>query len=54
VLLDGHWVALVERARKRIADAGLSVPVAKAFSEKAHGVERFLQELESDPTTIAG
>jgi hypothetical protein len=46
VLLDGHWATQVEQARKRITDGGLSFPMAKVFSEKAHGIERFLQEIE--------
>lgn len=47
VLLDGHWATQVEQARKRIADGGLSFPMAKVFSEKGDGLKRFLQELES-------
>ena len=46
VLLDGHWATQVERARKRIQDGGASFPIAKVFSEKENGMEKFLQELE--------
>jgi len=46
VLLDGHWATQVEQAKKRIIDGGLSVPMAKVFSEKNDGIERFLQEIE--------
>ena len=53
VLLDKHWVTLVDRARSRIEKAGLSFPVATVFSEKANGVDRFLQTLES-PTPSPG
>jgi hypothetical protein len=47
VLLDGHWATQVERAKKRITDGGLSFSMAKTFSGKANGMEKFLQELES-------
>lgn len=47
VLLDGHWAEQVERARRRIAEGGLSFPVAAVFSERANGIEKFLQSLES-------
>jgi len=47
VLLDGHWATQVEQAQKRISDRGMSFPIAKVFSEKANGMEKFLQELES-------
>lgn len=45
-LLDTHWAIQVEQARKRITCGGLSFPVAKVFSEKNDGIERFLQEIE--------
>jgi hypothetical protein len=51
VLLDAHWATQVERARKRIAEARMSFPMAKVFSERANGIERFLKELESGCTS---
>jgi hypothetical protein len=47
VLLDGHWATQVERARKRIQEGGLSFPMAKVYSERANGIEKFFLELES-------
>lgn len=48
VLLDKHWETQVEKARKRIRDAGMLFPMARIFSEKNDGIERFLCRLESD------
>jgi hypothetical protein len=47
VLLDGHWENQVKRAEARISGRGRSIPMAKVFSEKKSGLERFLTELES-------
>jgi hypothetical protein len=47
VLLDKHWETQVERARSRLNGASISVPIARVFSGKANGVDRFLSELES-------
>ena len=48
VLLDKHWEAQVGRVRSRLEAAGLPVPIARVFSGKANGVDRFLGELESN------
>lgn len=45
VLLDNDWRTQVEKARGRIATAGMTFPVAKVFS--ANSIEDFLRELES-------
>ena len=45
VLLDSHWRTQVEIAKRRIAAAGMTFPMAKVFS--APGIEDFLRELES-------
>ncbi len=50
VLLDGHWATQVEHARKRIRDGGASFHMAKVFSEKEDGLDKFLQELEPATT----
>lgn len=47
VLLDKHWETQVERLRSRFRAAGMSVPMAKVFSGKSYGIDRFLYELES-------
>jgi hypothetical protein len=47
VLLDKHWKTQVDRARSGLNKVGLSVPIAKVFSEKANGIDRFFCELES-------
>jgi hypothetical protein len=45
VLLDKHWETQVERVRLRLERAGISAPVAKVFSGKATGIDRFFQDL---------
>jgi hypothetical protein len=45
VLLDKHWEDQVERSRNRMTRAGLSIPIAAAFSGKKKGLERFLDSL---------
>lgn len=47
VLLDKHWETQVERVRSRLSQTTLNVPLAKVYSEKSDGIERFLCELES-------
>jgi hypothetical protein len=47
VLLDSHWENQVTQMSNRIADTRLSFPIAKVFSKKANGIERFLTQLES-------
>ncbi len=46
VLLDRHWTTQVEQARNRIIEGGMSLPIAKVFSERENGVDHFLRELE--------
>jgi hypothetical protein len=50
VLLDNYWATQVGLAQKRIRDGGGLFPMAKVFSEKECGLEKFLQELESVAT----
>ena len=45
VLLDKHCETQVERVGLRLERSGISAPVAKVFSGKANGIDRFLQEL---------
>jgi hypothetical protein len=47
VLLDKHWETQVDRARSRLEQARISSPIAKVFSMKNDGINRFLYELES-------
>jgi hypothetical protein len=47
VLLDRNWETQVTQMRKRVSAARMSFPVAKVFSRKREGVERFLRELET-------
>jgi hypothetical protein len=49
VLLDGKWADRVERVRKRVADQGLRLKLARVFSQRNDGIERFLDELGSFP-----
>lgn len=49
VLLDKHWETQVERVRSRLNKAGVCAPIAKVFSGKANGIDRFLCELAGDP-----
>ncbi len=48
VLLDRHWETQVDRVRARLDEAGITIPISKAFSAKENGLERFLGELESN------
>lgn len=47
VLLDRNWETQVAQMRKRVSDARMSFPIAKVFSRKGSGLERFLKELET-------
>lgn len=47
VLLDGPWAERVEKMRRRIAKAGMKMPIAKCFSRRANGVKTFLADLEA-------
>ncbi len=46
VLLDKHWETQVDRTRSRL-NGGISIPIARVFSGKAGGLDRFLCALES-------
>jgi hypothetical protein len=48
-LLDGRWVAQVEKARKRLSEVGMSFPVAQVFSERGGGLGDFLHRLTAIP-----
>lgn len=48
VLLDKHWESQVERVRSRFADADMAVPLARVYSGRRDGVQRFLSALESN------
>jgi hypothetical protein len=45
VLLDGHWEVQVDRARERIRATGMVFPIARAFSARRDGINRFLFQL---------
>lgn len=47
VLLDKYWETQVDRVRSRFEHANMSVPMAKVFSKKMDGIERFMHALES-------
>jgi len=47
VLLDKHWEEQVERMRVRFADARMDIPLAKVYSGKARGVDRFISAVET-------
>jgi hypothetical protein len=46
VLLDKHWETQVDRVRQRFVAARMRVPMAKVFSARRNGLDRFLTELE--------
>jgi len=48
VLLDKHWETQVDYVRSRLNARRIPVPIARVFSSKANGVDRFLCELESN------
>lgn len=47
VLLDKHWMTQVELVRSRLSRTNLNVPLAKVYSEKSNGIERFFLALEN-------
>jgi hypothetical protein len=47
VLLDKHWENQVELVRSRLRKTALHLPLARAYSEKSDGIERFFSDLES-------
>ena len=48
VLLDKHWETQVERVRSRFVEADMDVPLARIYSRRMNGMERFLSALESN------
>lgn len=49
VLLDKAWEHRVNALHRRIADAGIVMPIARCFSMWNDGIERFLNALEHWP-----
>lgn len=47
VLLDKYWEKQVNHVRSRFVQANMSVPMAKVFSKKMDGIERFMCALEA-------
>lgn len=47
VLLDGKWEELYRRMVRRFSELDLQIRLAKVFSERHHGLELFLKELEN-------
>jgi hypothetical protein len=45
VLLDAHWEVQVARIQERFSKAKMQVPLARVYSKKEHGLERFLEAL---------
>lgn len=48
VLLDKHWEAQVKLVRSRLSKTALEVPLARVYSEKSDGIERFFGDFESE------
>ena len=49
VLLDKAWERRVNGLRKRIAEAGIDMPIARCFSKRNNGIEGFLDAIERWP-----
>lgn len=49
VLLDKAWERRVNALHQRIADAEITMPVARCYSKSKGGIERFLEALEQWP-----
>lgn len=47
VLLDKHWEAQVELVCSRLSRTALNVPLARVYSERSSGIERFFGDLAS-------
>jgi hypothetical protein len=47
VLLDAHWETQVARVRRRFDATPMLVPMARVYSGKRDGIDRFLCELEA-------
>lgn len=45
-LLDGPWSERVEKMKRRIAKTGIQMPLARCYSQRANGIDRFLSSLE--------
>jgi len=46
VLLDGKWEQRVQEMKRRLAKHGVNIKLAKCFSKKRDGVNRFLKDIE--------
>lgn len=46
VLLDGPWTERVANMSRRIKRAGINMPIARCFSERRNGLEKFMVALE--------
>ena len=53
VLLDGAWAARVAKMKQRITSAGTGMPVARCYSSRNSGVQRFLDALDTYPVGAA-
>lgn len=53
VLLDKAWERRVNGLRKRIAEAGVDMPIARCFSKSNNGIEAFLDVIERWPEASA-
>ena len=53
VLLDKAWERRVKGLRKRIAETGVDMPIARCFSKSNNGVEGFLDAIERWPESSA-
>ena len=49
VLLDKAWERRVNGLRKRIAEEGVDMPIARCFSKRNNGIEGFLDAIERWP-----
>ncbi len=47
ILLDGPWEERVKKMNQRISKTSMNMPIAKCFSKRNSGVNKFLSELES-------
>lgn len=46
VLVDGYWEVQLNRVRSRLEESGFPVPMARVFSRRRDGLDRFIRELE--------
>ncbi len=54
VLLDKSWETYVDQARLSLNGSGASVPIARVFSLKKGGLDRFFRELEYLAVRLGG